>query len=131
MVTGALARLWTDRCSIFVREGFENPETGRTAFRERPLWEDLPCRVSYTGVFPVTGNLSAGRQRVKNSLLHLGGAPVRGSVKLFIGPDREIPPGSRVVVTRQGRETAYHLSGAPAVYASHTEAPLELEQAWA
>lgn len=52
-------------------------------------------------------------------------------IKLFIAPELNIKPGSKIVVTRKGRTTEYKNSGEPAVYDTHQEIILELWKGWA
>ena len=50
---------------------------------------------------------------------------------LFISPDVVIEPGSKIVVTQNGKTVAYKQSGEPALYNTHQEIILELFERWA
>ena len=43
----ALARLWTDRCSLYIQVKTTDPGTNITRFSEQPLAEDVLCRLSF------------------------------------------------------------------------------------
>ena len=116
-----LERLWTDRCDVAVREGTLDPETGRTVFAERTVYEDVPCRLSFRLTFE---NVSA----VKNA----GGAfKVSQAGKLFVGLDVSVPPGARIAVRRGDRVYEFARSGAPAIYSGHQEVRVERFRDWA
>lgn len=53
-------------------------------------------------------------------------APMAQSIKLFLAPEIEVKPGSRIDVTHLGVTTSYKRSGKPAVYHTHQEIMLEL-----
>ena len=52
-------------------------------------------------------------------------------VKLIISPDVNINPGSKIIVTNNGKITEYKNSGVPATYSNHQEIMLELFDGWA
>lgn len=108
--------LWTDACTVTVREPVTDPETHLTDFQEREILTDEPCRVSFQSV------AAAGEGST---------AAVTQTVKLFLQPDVEIPPGSRITVVRDGNQLLYTRSGEPARYPGHQEIQLELWQKWA
>ena len=53
------------------------------------------------------------------------------TVVLFIAPEVEIPSGSKITVTQNGKTTDYCRSGESAVYTSHKEIALELFEDYA
>lgn len=107
----ALKRMWTGSCSVYVRELHINPDNGRDEAAEILLHENIPCRLSFSSISSAGQNESA--------------ATVQQVVKLFLAKDIEIPPGSKLVVTQEGKTTAYAKSGSPAVYPYHQEIMLE------
>lgn len=121
MVTAVLSCMWNDRATVTVRQAYirENKSTG---FREEVTIQDLPCKLSYYNSvqsFPATEN-----DGVKSSVIQ--------SVKLFLAPDVDIPPGSKIAITQpNGKTTLYTYSGVPAVFSHHQEINLELFQKWA
>ncbi len=112
----ALRTLWTDRCTLTVREEAIDPDTRLTEFREAVRFEDGPCRLSFGALAPAAGEpLSVAAQ----------------VVKLFLDPALEIPPGSKLTVTHRGRTEDYAQSGKAAIYSAHQEIPVELFGGWA
>lgn len=112
----ALRSLWRDRCTLTVREEITDPDTHLTGYREAVWFEDEPCRLSFGSLPPVGGEPLAAVAQV---------------VKLFLDPALEIPPGSKLTVTHQGRSEDFAGSGKAAVYTSHQEIPVELFGGWA
>ena len=121
MVGSHLARLWTDRCDIYIRESAVDSETGRTGFSERKIYADLPCRISYRISFETVGAV----RDVRNAATAAGQA-----VKLFLAPEVSIPAGSKIVVRRYGVEMVFARSGVPAVFEGHQEVRVERFQRW-
>lgn len=106
----AIERLYKGKCTIYVKCPVEDPNTKITRFEEQAVLVDEPCRLSFSNI-PVTENgVVAGIKQV---------------TKLFISPNVEIPPGSKIEVTQEGRTTLHQRSGEPAVYGSHQEIMLE------
>ena len=120
MVSG-LHSLWTDRCSVTVRQKSLDDSTGCTVFSENEICSDIPCRISFRLSFETVSG-------VKDAS---GATSVAQSVKLFCAPDVDIPPGSRITVTRGGRVFQFARSGAPAVYSAHQEVKLERFEGYA
>lgn len=58
-------------------------------------------------------------------------AAITQAVKLFVSPDVQIKPGSKITVTQDGATADYTYSGVPAVYPTHQEIMLELFERWA
>lgn len=113
----ALTRLWDGLCDVYVRQTTVNPDNGRDEPAEIPILQNEPCRLSFSNIS------STGEQ---------DGAPViQQSVKLFLSKDTEIPPGSKLVITQEGRVNVYARSGEPAVYRYHQEIMLVPFKEWA
>lgn len=120
MVNGyrnALMRLWDGSCDVFVRETVINEANGRNEPVETCVLRGVPCRLSFSSVSATSENSEA--------------ALIQQVVKLFLAKDVEIPPGSKVVVTQEGKTEAYVKSGEPAVYRYHQEIILERFKEWA
>lgn len=112
----ALQKLWKDTCTVVVREKVTDEQTKITDFVEITLFQDQPCKLSFESLAAADdGNAAAITQ----------------SAKLFIDSDLEIPPGSKITVTRQGREYAYQRSGEAGVFTYHQEIMLEPWRRWA
>lgn len=86
----------------------------------------LPKRLFYGTAF---GRLSF--QSRNSAAKDDGYSTVSQSVVLFIAPEVEIPSGSKITVTQNGKTTDYCRSGESAVYTSHQEIALELFEDYA
>lgn len=120
MVTGhkkALQMLWKGTCSVFIREERLNPITKRTEFEEVSIYTDQPCKLSFA--------------TIKQTLENQNVAEVVQVTKLFISNEVDIPAGSKIRVTQNGKTADYEKSGEPAVYSNHQEITLELFKGWA
>ncbi len=116
-VKKAVERLYHGKCTVIEYRKIRNGQTKQTEFREEETLRDQPCRLSFERIVAVD---------------RASGMPSKKlSVKLIISPDVTILPGSKVIVTQNGIETAYQRSGEPAIYSSHQEIMLELFDGWA
>lgn len=120
MVSGyenALRRLWDGLCDVYVYKEGVDEATGRTIQKAELTVKGKPCRVSYSTISATAPESEAN--------------DVRQVVKLFIAKDVEIPEGSRLVITQEGRTETYRRAGKAAVYSVHQEIVLEHEKEWA
>lgn len=105
----ALERMWRDRCWVYVQEETTDSVTHLTDFEEKPLLEDQPCKLSFETLAADSGDE----------------APVAAqTVKLFLSPDVDIPPGCKIVVKRFNsleREFTFTKSGIAGVFTNHQE----------
>lgn len=108
--------LYEDTCTVYERKAVTDAETHTTAYEETAVWEDIPCRVSFSSS-PAAGEDTPPAKTQ--------------TVKLFLAPETEIKPGSRITVTRNGTDTDYEASGQPARYLTHQEITLTLYEATA
>ena len=86
---------------------------------EVTVYTALPCRLSFNkhnNIYPSVPSDTA--------------SAVSQLVKLFLAPETNIKSGSKIVVTQNGVTTTYKSSGAPSVYVSHQEIPLQLFDGW-
>lgn len=113
----AIEKLYEGSCTVMAYGEYLDPVTKITKVGEYTLFEDKPCRLSY-------GSLSTSTSTE-------GPANVVQVTKLFIAPELEIPPGSKIIVTQNGRTTEFSNSGVPAVYPTHQEIMLELFKEYA
>ena len=113
----ALELLWQGTCNIIIKVEKINPITKRTEFDEDVIYSNQPCKLSFKRLTTTTENSNA--------------ASISQGVKLFLSPTIEIPPGSKITVTQNGKTTDYEKSGEPAIYTNHQEVPLELFRGWA
>lgn len=112
-----LRKLWTGSCTVISRIKKQDPVIKRTEFVEETIYENEPCRLSYQTLTPTTN---------KNGVAEVVQVP-----KLFISNELVIPPGSKIIVTQNGRTTEFSNSSEPAVYTNHQEIVLELFKGWA
>lgn len=103
-------------CTIAEYKPVENIEDMTTSDKEVIIFENQPCRLSFTA----TDNSTQGE--MANA--------VTQTVKLFISPDIVINSGSKITVTQSGKITEYCKSGEAAVYDTHQEIKLELFKEW-
>ncbi|MDR1692273.1 MAG: hypothetical protein LBR72_02855 [Oscillospiraceae bacterium] len=117
-VRKAIEGLYDGVCTVYVREASpgHDPVSGETVFVENAVISDAPCRLSYSRITETSPGVAAR---------------VTQTVKLFIAPEAEVPPGSKITVTQNGVTGHYAQSGEAAVYASHREIPLALFERYA
>lgn len=84
---------------------------------ETCILTDVPCKVSFES------STSAAQTDTA--------AKLSQSIKVFVSPNVEIKPGSKLLVQQDGTETAYKCAGQPAIYPTHREYNLELFKGWA
>lgn len=108
----ALEALYDGKCTVYERRPVKNPDTKVTSSREETVIWNEPCHLSYS-----SDSAAYGTGTVTN---------IAQTIKLFIAPEKEIKPGSRIEVTQNGQTESYSQSGKAAVYASHQEITLEL-----
>ena len=113
----AIESLYKGICTIYEYQSVKDPITKVTKHQEVPVLENQPCRLSFERVTPVNQTDTVG--------------VVTQTIKLFLAPEIEVKPGSKIFVTQNGRSTAYRDSGEPAVYESHQEIRLVLFDGWA
>lgn len=104
-------------CTVYERRQVKNSDH-ITNFSEVSVFENQPCRISFSSV----------KTAQNSSDLSVG---VFQTVKLFISPDIEIKPNSKITVTQNGCTVDYTFSSVPAVYQTHQEIALELFENWA
>ena len=103
-------QMYTDICAVSEYESYRR-EDGSTGFALKPVYEDVPCRLSFDNI---------KRAYQTDTVSH-----TMQTVRLFMSPDREMRPGCVVEVRRGDRVLTYKNSGIPAVYATHQELILE------
>src|SRR5690554_8033964 len=112
-----LKTLWKGSCTVICKVKKQDPVTKRTEFVEESVYTDEPCRLSYQTLTPTINTT--------------GVSEVIQVPKLFISKELIIPPGSKIIVTQNGRTTEFSNSSEPAVYTNHQEIVLELFKGWA
>lgn len=111
-----LEKGYTARCSVkelreIKREDFS------TTHVEIEVYKDIPCRLSFQSVTATKSNVvNAEKEQV---------------IKLFLAPDVELKPGSKIRVTQNNVTTDYVCSSEPAVHETHQEVEISLLERWA
>ncbi len=110
--------LYKGLCDIYEYRSSKDPTTGRISKPKevKVNTEQIPCRLSYNSSQTITQ--AEGGVLVQN-------------IKLFMDPEIEVKPNSKVVVTQNGRTVAYKSSSQPMVYENHQEVNLEIFDKWA
>ncbi len=112
LVRSAIRTLWTDLMTVYVFDNVEDPETRRTTQVERPILQEVPCRLNYESLTVVSGEHLPRQAQ---------------SLEVYCDETLDIPPGSILEITHQGKTMRYKRSGLPAVYTNHQEIPVEPE----
>lgn len=113
-VRRAVEMLYQDTATVYVNEPVEDPITHATTSDWVVKYKDIKCRISFN-------KTSADYKDAYDSS---GSTPT-----LFVAPEVDIPPGSRVEVTRTNMGTvAFRASEMPKVYNSHQEISLNIEK---
>ncbi len=107
--------MYQDTCTIIEHQKVKN-EDGSTTFKDVVVLEDEKCRLSYKTDL-IAGNTESA-------------SPLKEDIELFISPDIEIKPGSKLMITHLGVTTEFKRSGEPARYNTHQEIHLELFKGW-
>lgn len=94
----------------------KDKESGLTNGIPVVVLENQPCRLSF--------------ERLQIANQTESAASVTQTTKLFISPDINIKPGSKITVAQAGKAAAYTYSGVPAVYDTHQEIVLDLFTDW-
>ena len=117
-VRRAIESLYKGSCTVKTWEEIKDPITRITkSKKEGAKFENQPCRLSI--------------EKQTSTANTLGPAVISQTTKLFIAPELDIPAGSKIIVTQNGKTTEYTRSGEPAVYTNHQEITLELFRGYA
>lgn len=113
----AVEETYDGRCSIYEKHSRKESVSKVTVQDEEMVRENEPCHLSFSRTSPAGGTETT--------------ATVSQTIKLFLAPEIEIKPGSRIEVTQHGRTENYARSGMAAVYSSHQEILLEVWRGYA
>lgn len=111
----AVESLYDGNCTITEYREYQKPNMA-AGHHEVQVLTGQPCRLSF-GTAPEAEQTDTG-------------AALQQTAKLFISPEVEIKPGSKITVVQNGVTEDYCRSGLPAVYATHQEITLELWKGW-
>lgn len=114
-----LEKMYTGLCNVYEFKKIMNDTTKLISMKETAVLSlsDIPCKLSYIKIQPTE----------KKS----GAAELAVSGKLFLSPDLQIKPGSKIEVRQEGRTEFYESSGKAAVYPTHQEIMLKQTERWA
>lgn len=113
----AIEATYDGTCTIYEQQSYKDPETKVRDFKEAEVVSNKPCRLSFSSAPAITTTETA--------------SSVQQTIKLFLAPEIEVDPGSKIEVTQNGRTECFGRSGKPAVYDSHQEITLELWKGYA
>jgi hypothetical protein len=99
-------------CTVIEYQDVTNPVTKCTHEEEVLVLENQPCKLSFEKLD------SAAQSETANGVSQM--------IKLFLAPEIQVQPGSKLIVTQNNITEEYAESGKPAVYATHQEIPLTL-----
>lgn len=116
-VRKTLESLYDGKCTITEYQKIKK-ENKSTGFQEVPVHEGVPCRLSFTTM-------------KKTNQSGVGASTVVQTTKVFLSPDIQVKPGSKLTITQNNITTEYKSSGEPAFYSTHQEIVLELFKEWA
>lgn len=109
----AIESLYDSTCNIYEYGRFKDEDgITQTGLNPVPTYENQACRLSFESVKPTNQTETV--------------AKIAQSIKLFIAPELNIKPNSKIIITRLGKTIAYSFSSVPAIYSSHQEISLNL-----
>ena len=111
----AFEKMYIGKCTVYEYQKVTKPNHS-TGFEEVPIIENQPCKLSFKTISHSKETDST------NSISQV--------IKIFISPQIEIKPGSKLVIAQNGVTTSYKNSGQPAIYSTHQEIALELFKGW-
>ena len=117
MARKAIESSYCGVCTIIERRQVRDEQTKISQQKEQVILENQPCRLSVENAAAAVQSDTA--------------AAVGPSVKLFLAPEVELKPGSKIIVEQNGRRFEYAASGEAAAYSSHQEVYLSLWKGWA
>ena len=110
MVRAAIEQLYIGRCDIYEYRAATNPANKREELSEILIYASQPCRLS------IQNSSVAGEGET---------SAIGQVIKLFLAPEVDVLPGSKIIVTQHGKTTQYRNSGIAARYSGHQEIMLE------
>ena len=112
----AIESLYDGKCTITEHQKVKK-ENKSTAFVDVVVLEDEPCRLSFKTI-----NNTSQTDNAASAVVQI--------TKVFLAPEIQVKPGSKLTITQNNVTTEYKSSGKPAVYSTHQEIVLELFQGW-
>lgn len=113
----AIGSTYSGVCTILERRDVQDEKTKITRKNQEVIIvENQPCKLSFEKLNAVIQTDTGTKQ-------------AQGA-KLFIAPEIEVKPGSKIIVEQNGVTTKYSASGISAIYSTHQEIMLELFERW-
>ena len=113
----AIESLYEGRCTITEHQKVKK-ENKSTGFEDVVVQEDIPCRLSFKTINNTNQTDTAASAVVQIT-------------KVFLAPEIQVKPGSKLTITQNNITIEYKSSGEPAFYGTHQEIVLELFKGWA
>lgn len=113
----AIESLYDGKCTITEHKKVKK-ENKSTGFQDVVVLEDVPCRLSFKTISSTNQT-----DTVASAVVQI--------TKVFLAPEIQVKPGSKLTITQNGVTTEYKNSGEPAFYSTHQEIILELFKGWA
>lgn len=113
----AIESMYEGTCTIIEHQKVKLPNKS-TGFKDIVVLEDIPCRLSFKTI-------------TNTNQAETGVSAVVQVTKVFIAPEIQVKPGSKLTITQNDVTTEYKSSGQPAIYTTHQEIELELFERWA
>lgn len=108
-----IEKMYESTCSVWQFSQVYDKATHSTKMKKVALFENVPCHVSY-GI--------SGAAKQTDTIAVIG-----QNITLYLPPEYAVPAGCEIIIEGQGRTTKYESSGEPAVYQSHQEISLTLD----
>ena len=108
-----IEKMYESTCSVWQFSRVYDKATHSTKMKKIALFENIPCHISY-GI--------SGAAKQTDTIAVIG-----QNVTLYLPPEYAVPAGSEITIDTRGRITKYESSGEPAVYQSHQEISLTLD----
>lgn len=108
-----IEKMYESTCSVWQFSRVYDKATHSTKMKKVALFENIPCHVSY-GI--------SGAAKQTDTIAVIG-----QNITLYLPPEYAVPAGCEIIIEGQGRTTKYESSGEPAVYQSHQEISLTLD----
>lgn len=108
-----IEKMYESTCSVWQSSQVYDKVAHVTKTKKVMLFDSIPCHVSY-------GISNAAKQT--DTIAVIG-----QNITLYLSPEYAVPAGCEIIIEGQGRTTKYESSGEPAVYQSHQEISLTLD----
>ena len=108
--------LYDGKCTITEHQKVKK-ENKSTGFQDVMVHEDIPCRLSFKTI-----NNTNQTETSASAVVQI--------TKVFLSPEIQVKPGSKLTITQNDVTTEYKSSGEPAFYSTHQEIILELFERW-